>query len=289
MALQDPRRSSEPSWRAAVGSSSADGIRRAKLARLALAAAVVCLGLGLGLGLPSERRPSGSCPASISGGLSGVLGWTYFAAWSASFYPQAIQNYVRRSVVGLSFDFALLNLIAFGCYSAFNLALFLSPTVQAEYAAAHHSSSAVRPNDVFFALHALLISAPPLDLPQVFLYERGGQTFSLPAKAASAAILLGAAARPIRWLDWLAYLNALAAVKLGVTLVKYLPQLLLNARRRSTAGWSSPDLLWALSEPPLNRPRRAAARLPVGRSTTFASTCAAEGRGFPLMPRALLV
>ncbi|EOD39122.1 hypothetical protein EMIHUDRAFT_260514, partial [Emiliania huxleyi CCMP1516] len=44
-------------------------------------------------------------------------------------------------------------------------------------------------------------------------------------------------ARPIRWLDWLAYLNALAAVKLGVTLVKYLPQLLLNARRRSTAGW----------------------------------------------------
>ena len=133
----------EPSWRAAVGSSSADGIRRAKLARLALAAAVVCLGLGLGLGLRSERRPSGSCPASISGGLSGVLGWTYFAAWSASFYPQAIQNYVRRSVVGLSFDFALLNLIAFGCYSAFNLALFLSPTVQAEYAAAHHSSSAV--------------------------------------------------------------------------------------------------------------------------------------------------
>jgi len=101
----------------------------------------------------------------------------------------------------------------------------------------------VRPNDVFFALHALLISA--VTLLQVFLYERGGQTFSLPAKAASAAILLGAAvgaglaaARPIRWLDWLAYLNALAAVKLGVTLVKYLPQLLLNARRRSTAGWS---------------------------------------------------
>jgi len=158
MALQDPRRSSEPSWRAAVGSSSADGIRRAKLARLALAAAVVCLGLGLGLGLPSERRPSGSCPASISGGLSGVLGWTYFAAWSASFYPQAIQNYVRRSVVGLSFDFALLNLIAFGCYSAFNLALFLSPTVQAEYAAAHHSSSAV--GESRFNLHIRHLSYP---------------------------------------------------------------------------------------------------------------------------------
>ena len=54
-------------------------------------------------------------------------------------------------------------------------------------------------------------SEPPLDLSQVFLYERGGQTFSLPAKAASAAILLGAAvgaglaaARPARLLGWLA-------------------------------------------------------------------------------------
>jgi hypothetical protein len=32
---------------------------------------------------------------------SGVVGWFYFAAWSVSFYPQAVQNFMRRSVVGL--------------------------------------------------------------------------------------------------------------------------------------------------------------------------------------------
>ena len=37
----------------------------------------------------------------------------YFCAWSISFYPQAILNYRRKSVVGLSLDFQLLNLLGF--------------------------------------------------------------------------------------------------------------------------------------------------------------------------------
>lgn len=38
----------------------------------------------------------------------------YFCAWSISFYPQAYLNYRRKSVVGLSLDFQLLNLLGFG-------------------------------------------------------------------------------------------------------------------------------------------------------------------------------
>jgi cystinosin len=45
--------------------------------------------------------------------LSVVVGWLYFAAWSISFYPQAILNYQRKSVTGLSFDFLLLNITGF--------------------------------------------------------------------------------------------------------------------------------------------------------------------------------
>jgi cystinosin len=38
----------------------------------------------------------------------------YFCAWSISFYPQAYLNWRRKSVVGLSLDFQLLNLLGFG-------------------------------------------------------------------------------------------------------------------------------------------------------------------------------
>jgi len=42
--------------------------------------------------------------------LNQVIGWIYFVAWSVSFYPQIIENYRRKSVIGLNFDFLALNL-----------------------------------------------------------------------------------------------------------------------------------------------------------------------------------
>jgi len=102
-----------------------DGLRAgryARRARCATALAILGVGLGLGLGLPSQHSGGeSSCSPAVSVSLSAVLGWTYFAAWSASFYPQALLNWARRSVVGLSFDFALLNLVGYLCYSTFNV------------------------------------------------------------------------------------------------------------------------------------------------------------------------
>lgn len=63
---------------------------------------------------------------NLSGGfgqaLSYFIGWTYFLAWSASFYPQAILNWRRKSVQGLSMDFIHLNVLGFLCYSVRNAA-----------------------------------------------------------------------------------------------------------------------------------------------------------------------
>lgn len=88
--------------------------------------------------------------------ISAIVGWTYFATWSISFYPQIIVNYQRQrccgncmprcftsslhdaavhalakgicsliklrpfpcSVVGLSFDFVILNFLGFVSYGA---------------------------------------------------------------------------------------------------------------------------------------------------------------------------
>jgi len=89
---------------------------------------------------PSQApRPSLSPPMdhqeSLSNGfgqaLSYFIGWTYFLAWSASFYPQALLNWRRKSVQGLSMDFIHLNVLGFLCYSVRN-------AVSCSFSARHH-------------------------------------------------------------------------------------------------------------------------------------------------------
>ena len=234
---------------------SRPGVSMAVL-RLRVAGLILIAAVGFLLGLLLPRRVSGgggggggSNSSSEGGGaveedISAVLGWTYFAAWSLSFYPQLVLNWYRRSVVGLSFDFVLLNAVGFGCYSAFNLALRYSPAVKTAYEADNGgASSAVKLNDVVFALHALTLST--LNLVQIAIYERGAQRFSPLCKVAVVAIFAFAAvgavlvaAEAIHGWTWLQYLYALSTVKLGVTLTKYVPQVVLNVRRRSTEGWN---------------------------------------------------
>jgi uncharacterized protein with PQ loop repeat len=99
-----------------------------------------------------------------------IVGWIYFFAWSASFYFQVILNYRRKSVVGLNFDFLMLNLLGFACYSIYNLTLLFSYHVQQEYYKRYtYSRIPVEYNDLFFALHAFLITL--VTVVQCFIYE----------------------------------------------------------------------------------------------------------------------
>jgi cystinosin len=102
--------------------------------------------------------------------LSHFIGWAYFIAWSASFYPQAILNWRRKSVQGLSMDFIYLNVLGFLCYSIFNLSFFYSEDVQEEYRKRNDGQdNLVRANDVFFAVHALILSS--FTLFQTLIYK----------------------------------------------------------------------------------------------------------------------
>ena len=86
-------------------------------------------------------------------------------------------NWHRKSVVGLSFDYAALNLLGFSCYSAYNVALFYNPTVRAQYAAQHNNNlPGVKINDVFFSLHATVVTF--LLIIQICIYDRGSQRVS---------------------------------------------------------------------------------------------------------------
>jgi cystinosin len=147
--------------------------------------------------------------------------------------------------VGLSFDFISLNLLGFTCYSAYNCALFYSPSVRAEYLEQYGSYPAVQTNDVFFGLHA--IAATLVTIVQMFVYERGEQRVSRPAVAFLVALLLSiviagglVAAGTITMLT---FLLTLSYLKLAISITKYTPQAILNYQRKSTVGWSIHNVL----------------------------------------------
>lgn len=178
--------------------------------------------------------------------ISTIVGWIYFVAWSISFYPQIWDNYKRKSVIGLNFDFVGLNIVGFTLYGCYNVALFWIHSVQEEYMSRHpRGVIPVQANDVFFPLHA--VWACGITIIQCVIYERGNQTVSKVCLAILAAIavfvviiLILAISSVIVWLDFLFYCSY---VKLGITLIKYIPQAFMNFRRKSTVGWSIGNIL----------------------------------------------
>ncbi|GFT43590.1 cystinosin [Nephila pilipes] len=176
--------------------------------------------------------------------VSIVIGWLYFICWSVSFYPQVIENYRRKSVVGLNFDFLGLNLTGFIAYSVFNIGVKYIREVQLEYHIAHPTGVIpVETNDVGFSIHAVIITA--ITIGQCFIYERGDQVIAKSTVAALALVwstagvfLLLTALHVIKYTPWLTFLYFFSYVKLGVTLTKYIPQVVYNFKRKSTVGWS---------------------------------------------------
>ena len=159
--------------------------RRSVQLRTASASVVVVFSVTLG----ALARDDTHCGASVDT-LSSIIGWAYFSCWSLSFWPQTVLNWSRKSVEGLSFDFVILNLVGFSCYAAFNCAFYWAPEVKAEYAESHDGDhNTVKANDVFFALHAVVLTS--VQLVQIKIYERGNQRFSMPCKVA--LLVLGAA------------------------------------------------------------------------------------------------
>jgi len=178
--------------------------------------------------------------------ISTIVGWTYFVAWSVSFYPQIWDNFKRKSVIGLNFDFVGLNIVGFSLYGCYNVALFWIHSVQEQYMERHpRGVIPVQANDVFFPLHAVWACA--VTIVQCVIYERGNQSVSRLCLIILAAIavfvvinLILALTSVILWLDFLFYCSY---VKLGITLIKYMPQAYMNFRRKSTLGWSIGNIL----------------------------------------------
>lgn len=193
---------------------------------------------------------------------------------------QVILNIQRKSVVGLSIDFVVLNvrtrfektklkILGFVSYSIYNVALFSSSEIQNEYRRRHPNSNAlplVQVNDIFFAVHAATISI--ITLSQIYCWGFTRSRRQVPsawtwgivfASGFSIGILSCIVAvsngRVIEKID---VYYALSYIKLLCTFVKYVPQVIastslsidkqafLNYQRQSTTGWSIHNILLVL-------------------------------------------
>ena len=107
----------------------------------------------------------------------------------------------------------------------------------------------VQLNDVVFSVHAWL--ATLITAFQCFFLDRGGQRISQPCLMfifiLVVVIMISCSLALMKTISWLICLNILSYQKLLISLVKYVPQLIMNFRRKSTQGWSTANILLDLS------------------------------------------
>lgn len=231
---------------------------------------------GFALGLVMPRNVA--LPDASWRTLSNVVGYTYFLAWSASFYPQLLSNYRRGTTTGLSVDFCVLNVLGYTCYTIYTTEFLWNediretyrqqrpPSAEEDYGMSDGTTtgkgeSTVQGNDVAFAIHALTMAS--VMLCQVGYYD--GFAARPPSKrvlwAGVGALVFCILYVTFTWMrsamiagtltskgvDWLGFLYVLGTIKICVTVAKYVPQVVLNASRKSTVGWNVVNVLLDLT------------------------------------------
>ena len=182
--------------------------------------------------------PHCKAPTVIKHGrLSFFLGWVSFCAWSISFYPQIFLNYRLKHTNGLSTFYQLMNIAGYAAYSIYNGFFYISPNVQSQFCLQHSGNmNAVRLSDLLFSWHACCLTW--VTVSQIVIYNGDKRTGAI-----SFVILICLIALTLFMGSSLPYLYSLGTFKIVVTLIKYVPQAVLNYRRQSTVGWTIHNVL----------------------------------------------
>ncbi|XP_060187397.1 cystinosin homolog isoform X2 [Lycium barbarum] len=151
-----------------------------------------------------------------------------------------------QSVVGLNFDFVLLNLTKHSSYLIYNASMFFSSAVQKQYLEKYglNEMIPVAANDVAFSIHAVLLTA--FTLFQIVIYDRGNQKVSRTSIGIvcvawlTVAVCVFIAFPSHSWLWLISCFNTLQVV---MTVIKYIPQAIMNFQRKSTIGFSIGNIL----------------------------------------------
>ena len=181
--------------------------------------------------------------------LSHVLGWIYFVAWSVSFYGQVIENYRRRRVSGLNFDFEIYNLVGFTTYTIYNIRGYISDNL---------GTGTIEIQDIVFAVHALTLTL--ITIIQILYYFDPKDklqtvshiTITIILVMIWGAVLLVIVESGLEYYDPHVkenrkyVFNSLVYMgwcKVFISLIKYIPQVISNYKRKSTIGWNIHNIL----------------------------------------------
>lgn len=202
--------------------------------------------IGIFLGLIIPKNPN--LPSPFYQYISSILGYTYFVSWSVSFYPQIITNYKRKKIDGLSVDASILAVLNYICYTIYTSFFFWDGTIRQEYKDRNGENSevTVMSNDVAFAMHSLILTS--ITLCQVVYYKGFVEQ---PMSWVCGAIVMGTLGISLVYVIcigvkvpgflWIDFLYMMGTIKLVLTIMTYVPQIVLNFQRRSTAGWCCRD------------------------------------------------
>lgn len=202
-------------------------------------------GMGVLLGLLVPQRNKNSNLSVEWQTFSGVIGWWYFFAWAVSFLPQLYLNFTRKSVIGQSFMYVFLNVLGFLSYSIYNVCFYSVASVQEDYKVRWGNNNNVQANDVAFAVYSLVCVI--INTVQIIVYDRGDQAIPKLVLLVIGivvllfviwAVIIAAGVYTPSFFNMLDWLYGLSMVKLVVSIVKYLPQIYLNWKRKLTVGWN---------------------------------------------------
>ena len=199
--------------------------------------------------------------------VSSSIGYIYFFSWSVSFYPQIITNYQKKVTDGVSTDAYILAALNYTCYTLYNVVFYFDEGIRREYKDRYGPDAiiTVQSNDVAFTIHALIVTF--LVVGQITYYGKSvGTDISIgkiiirisdshgdtggfrnqPISSITKLIVLAVFLLSFMYIAciylygylWMDFLYLMASVKLVLTILTYLPQIILNYKRRSTDGWN---------------------------------------------------
>ena len=80
--------------------------------------------------------------------------------WSLSFYPQIWENYKRKKVHGLSYEFVVMQTLAYFLYSVYTLTGRIEMSnITSMNQIEKSKREYIDQSDVYFAIHAFLLSS----------------------------------------------------------------------------------------------------------------------------------
>lgn len=163
-----------------------------------------------------------------------------------------MENYLRKTTIGLSFDFEVLNAIGFCCFSIYAYMFLYSTELRQEYQDRNGGSppDKVDLQDLLFGTHAALLTV--LTILQILYYDGRKQRMSMGCTLICSGMVGSMVIYAIvvasdhdheygrSWLDWVYYLSY---IKIAISIMKGMPQAYLNFKRKSTVGWNIHNIM----------------------------------------------